>query len=785
MLLTLISLAESDRRRNGTHASVPVAGDGRHAIGHDCENLCQRLVRDPAVRRVIQCLYQTKSAYSVQQNRFRSPSKEWNSIDFKTLVFHRHGTTSIILRTDTTIRKVCALKLIILPYLRFHTIARETREYAMRYSPSGKTHGQNTGSGSNAAKVVEALASSKRWILMDFVEGLTLAEFLAYPGLVDAKLEQPEASISDVLRNCLESETAETLPKAGLTKTKLRFLTLDELLRIDGPLQALPATSDHKRKRGKSEVSLPWMLTIGGALFDAMEDLRAVGQAALSRSPDSATPVSIHGDLTPSNVIVNDVSGISFTLIDLGRNYFYTQSMSGSGELETVFVAPEVREDERLVGLADIYSIGQLLQFIGTYGTLPSEMVADGLYKRTPLVARFLEDLIQAKASLRLRIFASPRVSDGVDYDELKKIFSEEISAVMNADKGRSFASGGLGATLWDIWHPLDGALGRQWALWQERRKDRHYKYRRIGGYTRALFFWSALSLFAAGVAALAVGMWFLRDASWNWSGNVIELLQKIWGGSGSRFPFIDSLRAADYQIPDLHDNWPARLVGISYILAATKNYQNLFSGLMPLLGRERGMAGWQAVAAETFMRMQTVVAPLLVLSTVLIDARLWPIASAIGQTIIFFTNWEIYSFARTSIKKARDLRISTAGAQKTRLPGLISYGEWVPVSLFYAAIVWTMGSLIYVGVLHDIGMYAIGVASINIFVFYIVKCSGVSADDIRIALARAFTLAERVRIINDARRSTADARAYAIGELADRSEISGGSPGDVEQSLA
>src|SRR5207248_4134201 len=98
----------------------------------------------------------------------------------------------------------------------------------------------------------------------------------------------------------------------------------------------------------------------------------------------------------------------------------------------------------------------------------------------------------------------------------------------------------------------------------------------RIGGYTRALFFWSVVSLFAAYVTTLAVVMWFLRDADWSWSGHAIEALQKATGGGETQFPLIDSLRAADYRVPDLRDNWPARLIGISYVLAAAKCYQNL-----------------------------------------------------------------------------------------------------------------------------------------------------------------------------------------------------------------
>ena len=156
-------------------------------------------------------------------------------------------------------------------------------------------------------------------------------------------------------------------------------------------------------------------------------------------------------------------------------------------------------------------------------------------------------------------------------------------------------------------------------------------------------------------------------------------------------------------------------------------------------------------------MRVMTVCCMFLVLSTVFIEARFWPIASAIGQTIIAFCNLAVWSFAVKSIDAARTMGISTAGKPHTRLPGLISFGEWVPGAFFYAAVVWFVGILIYVGVLHDIAVYAIMVASVNVFLFYVIKCGGVSANDIRIALARAYTVAERVRIIEDVKESTHD----------------------------
>lgn len=267
--------------------------------------------------------------------------------------------------------------------------------------------------------------------------------------------------------------------------------------------------------------------------------------------------------------------------------------------------------------------------------------------------------------------------------------------------------------------------------------------------YTRSLVWWSGLATLAGALTLGLVITWFLRDAGWSWQIRPVEVGQKVTHSGGGYLPFIDSLRSSGYRIPDLRDNWAARLVGFSYVLAGAKYYQGLYSGLMPLLGRRPGWSGWRAVGAEILMRSETLAAPILVSSTIFFQARFWPIATAIGQTLVVACNWTTWSFATQSLKLARRKDISTAGALKARVLGLESYWEWVPSSLFYACVVWFIGLLIYFGILHDIAVYAIAVASTNLFLFYGVKC-GKGGRDVRIGLARGCIAAERVRIKTD-----------------------------------
>ncbi|GAB3413626.1 protein kinase family protein [Flindersiella endophytica] len=161
LLITLLSLRYSELRR------APW-GEARREDGHnDCADSCQRLVENPAVQAALSELY----APRMTDADSAAVVREWESIDFGTLRFHRHGTTSFIvtgrLTTATHGRlPTFALKLIIYPFLRIPTIARATRGYAAEFDPPA----------GEPEHLVGVWASSGSWILMDFVPGQTLAE---------------------------------------------------------------------------------------------------------------------------------------------------------------------------------------------------------------------------------------------------------------------------------------------------------------------------------------------------------------------------------------------------------------------------------------------------------------------------------------------------------------------------------------------------------------------------------------------------------------------------------
>lgn len=743
LLITWLGVRESERRRRATQDFPPSGTASAIAVSHDCGSQCRVLIRDRLVRQTILRAY-APDCRDADDGLDATTLDRWDEIDPDSLVFHRHGTTSIILRGKLGVRDSFALKLILFPFLRFPTIARQTRQYRSRYNPEDRASGH----------MVDVWASTERWILMDFVEGLTLSELLPRPQLVERKLANPEQSFSQILRTHLTER--RTLDRTGipLDMDDLCDLTLDELLQLAGTEMEQPparkVSKDHK-------VSQRWVEALGIALFDALDSVQRTPEVFTSR-PTAAVgvateadplPHGVHGDLTPSNIVANDAPGLIFTLIDFGRNYLYTQSISGQGGPDAAYVAPEIKDENGPAGKADLYSLGQLLIAFGLRGGRPSGLIPDEFYARVPLVARFLEDLVQEDPEQRLMIFYVSAQDSGrqATYADLRTLFLEELAAVRAADReGLTLREDSVLAVLRDLAKPMSGAPARQWRLWRIRRKQVYYRRRQQGGYTRWLFAWSSVSAVAGTLAMATVTAWFLRDIGWSWTDRTIEALQKLTGGNENQFPFLDSLQAAGYHIPDLRANWPARLVGVSYVLIGARYYQALFSGLTPLMAWRGGFRDWRTFLAEFFMRLETVTSMILVLAATLVEARWWPIASAIGQTISLLCNWSVVSFARKAISTARAEGISTVAGDDHAITGLDSLAEWIPSSLFYTVVVWLIGSLIYIHVLHDIAVYAISVAAINIFLFYIIKC-GIGAPTIRVAIARSCLCAERLRM--------------------------------------
>ncbi|MEW2624457.1 hypothetical protein [Streptomyces sp. NPDC048106] len=675
-LLTLLSLAESEAQRSLPQAAAHPSRSGQ-TLTHDCDSVCGTLVAQSAVTAAICDVYSPRPSSGRDRTHatVRSAAREWQAVERETLRFHRHGSTSMILRgtASTAVhgtRPPFALKLILYPFTRIQTITHATREYAETYDTS------STGS----QHLVHVWASFDSWILMDFIRGKTLAETLR------EETEQEPESTGDI-----------------------RSIRLDRLKRY------------------------------GVLLFEALEELQRIAEEA----PPHSGIRGVHADLSPSNVIMSETDG-AFKLIDLGRNYLYTHAITGTTGVESSFIAPEVKAGDSEIARADLYSLGQLLILFGCGRASTDGVVPDVFYMRALLLARLFEDLIDANPDRRLLIFSEGQGSD-FSFAALKKRFLAELEMVQAAEQSEGELRVDTGwSALRELLRPLAGDPGREWRLWRMRRHQGVQQTVNRMLFTNWLFAWSLIAAAAWAITNTTVITWLFRDMDLDWGNKAIELVQHATHHPNG-LPVVDSWRNSDYHLPDLRANLPARMVGLSYALAAPKYYEVLFSGLTPLvIGRRAGSASWIALAAEVVMRIMAVAPCTLVMTATLIEPRWWPINSAIGQGLTWLANFVTLAYIRSVIARSRQLRLSTVPADDSKITGYLSFSQWAPTSLFYATAVITIGSFVYVNLLHDEWVYALAVTSTNVFLFYVIKC-GIGGPAIRVTMARTCLAAERI----------------------------------------
>jgi hypothetical protein len=371
-------------------------------------------------------------------------------------------------------------------------------------------------------------------------------------------------------------------------------------------------------------------------------------------------------------------------------------------------------------------------------------VVPDIFYRRAILLARFIEDLIDADPARRLLIFSTGQ-GDDFSFVRLKSSFLTELETVQAAERGETDLRIETGwSALRELIRPLAGDPGREWRLWRMRRRQGAQQTANRMLFTNWLLAWSFIAAVAWAVTNATVITWLLRDLNLSWGNTLVDLIQHV-SNDPNGLPIVDSWRNSDYHLPDWRANLPARIVGLSYAIAAPKYYEMLFSGLTPLvLGWRAGAVSWLALAAETTMRMMAVAPCTLVMTATLIEPRWWTINSAIGQCLTCLANYLTLAYIHAVLARSRRLGLSTVPGDDGKITGYSSFSQWAPTSLFYAAAVLTIGTCIYVNLLHDVYVYALAVTSINVVLFYVIKC-GVGGPTIRVTMARTCLAAERV----------------------------------------
>ena len=239
------------------------------------------------------------------------------------LCFHKTGTTSVILQSN----RAYALKVIRPRFQNVPTITAGTAQYKKRVRLISHTV---------APKIHE---SAPLWIVMSFIDGVTLTQFAA-EHLSTVKSIQ-------VIRNSGDRGT----------------LTEEQLTSISDILDRVCT--------------------------------------ALSKCAH-ADPAIHHLDLSPDNIIVSTISGaLDIRLIDFGVNYLLKEHVGSVGGLSRAqnFIAPELQTSSCVAPeLADVYSLGMILLELVAQHQFKKEQLTtelDAVWNRYPDIAELVEDMIE------------------------------------------------------------------------------------------------------------------------------------------------------------------------------------------------------------------------------------------------------------------------------------------------------------------------------------------------------------------------------------------------------
>jgi serine/threonine protein kinase len=539
-----------------------------------------------------------------------------------------------------------------------------------------------------------------------------------------------------------------------------------------------------------------------------LDQLDRLGTALLDALAELESKNRYHGDLSPSNIIVEDPGGeetvAKLRLIDLGVNYLHTRSMPGRVDGDAAYVAPETRNRGDGGDDADLYSIGRLLIAIGGVPPNPDGTVPDAFYLDSVGLARLLEDLVDADPERRLMVLGAdgplkrpekaPTDAPGSDaarkvkrIPHIKRRFKMEIKVAKAAkladERGllaglKRFTPGqGLVKRQTEILKVLDDLPEYEDVAGEDENKNAtrsekiHKLRKRLGipkgpevpdtvqafhhRQARRLHVWALVCSWCVFISFGLIIMWWGRDINFSWQLKPIELVLNVLQYKGDRIPVLDALRAADYPIHDFLGSLPARLVALSFILAGARWYLNVLADLTPRTQWKRtGRTRVLTVFNDAAMRSAAVLPAVYVTVPTLIDRDWWPLFTAIGVTTVATVNTGCLLFARDAIDRARERQLSTVPGRDTT--AMEKFAPWAPTSWMYAVPVWSIAILLLLDLLHDELVYAVFVTIINLAMWYVIK-TGIEAPYVRVALTRSYLAAERLDALD--RREAEDAQ--------------------------
>lgn len=653
-------------------------------------SLRETMFADPAVREVLFALYAPSRQHdaSVTDEENKRALEQWTYLQHAggSVTFHRRGTTSFILRLDIVHlgrSESLALKCLIYPYIDVAPISESTAIY-YRYRIPNPTY------------MPMIRSASDKWIVMDFVDGISLAEL--GPGLAlqedgDVHLPTYKTMISMLLRALHELDSAR-LP-TGRSKV------------TTGHWDLAPSNIIAVVKKGHSP-----------------EDLRRIPASAAAGITD---PPKFDAGMIEKLV-----------LVDMGPNHLYSRALGLLEGPESVFVAPEIKDERSESESSDLFSFGMLVVWL-TEKRIPSgASVPDRLYQRVLPLARLVEDLIDERPGRRLRIFPFLVMGPG-RYDRLRQAVTADLDVLEAADRLTPADEKWIRAIV-DLYKLREPR--RQFRLFRAGQRRRGAES--IIDDTGWLLFWSAMCSLNWYLTTGVIFLWALRDVGIENFPLPVEVVTKLSGQDG--LPGIDALRVGSYELGLHAVNIQALVLAFSFTLVATKYYQSIYSRL-----RVQPARGLLAHATEFAMRFNScwVGGPILV--AILVNPLWWPWCAAIGYFGTTSNDFFSHRLAERSLRKGL---AEFSSIPPHSVDSLRSYGEWWRIMFVYAVILSFLAYGLTIGSVRDWSVYAGLIALVNLAKLYPSNCSRL-APTVRGTLSRCLVLNERLNAVRSGRASS------------------------------
>lgn len=611
----------------------------------------------------------------------------------ESIKFHKRGTTSAIFKCSSQSSTTpLALKIVVNPFCQSDEIQRTTEYYKQMIKPLLQT----VGDARLYKPVAVPIASARRYVLMDFVEGKTLGE------AIDEMLQSsPEAThdYEHFLR--LEPES----------RLRLCRRVLGDLLLL---LEAC----------ARAEV-------LHGDLSPANIILR---------------PIDVH----PSG----DFDNLRSTVVDFGVNYAAALRLGTSEELLRVskYMAPELRAASSDYSYqsnprADLFAMGVLLldMICPPRKSVSTSERIQRLYEFSPALGTLYDDLVAPQTVLRGSWTAGN--PSGWQAGAVRELRDEALAVIddvlANGSVDGNFAGPNESRLIRRIvgFQFSDQLKQLLLGFWNDRRARRRgpLRYRYVEETGVHLSRWATWCM-----------LWFSLCLSAFLAYTAADVYDQSWF-FGLPLPFRD--RYADRTF---WDNFAGRLVGVSFALVAAKYYLNIFGGIT---FRRWHNGRWQITEGSIRLNSFVYAGPILATIVVeprwwpfcsaigcgIVALNNYVVARTARG--ILKTRFEIPGSTPMTLENylgegVGDLEMFASNRE---------YGAWGSLMFWYAFVLFLVGLLFSSGYLHDILFMAIVVGLLlNGLKLYANNCSS-QAPKVRGPLARIMGAERRLLRVGNA----------------------------------